>query len=179
MTNIEKSQILERAKEVFFKAMLDGYAGDKKMSTNTISPDGYKTIEFIDGEFRVVDRYCITPLSDYSAGTTTIFFKGSDESWVPVWWMSYGGVYPKGAIQFLKMALQKAYVTEQFCGGRGLENFQSKISVDGFQVTLEYRNVFEGNFVDFEGVEEILQIPLPGYEPEKIGYHEYSGMSLL
>jgi len=108
--------------EVFFEAMMDGYAGGKlRRSVKTLSPDGYKTIEFHMGDYKVIDRYCVTPHSDFSAGTTTIFHLG-----VPVWWMTYGGRYSAAVIPFLKKALYQAYRKNEFNGGRGPGCFSEK-----------------------------------------------------
>jgi hypothetical protein len=158
-----KEEVLEGAKQAFFKAMMDGYAGDRKNSIKTTTPDGYKTIEFTDGEFKVVDRYCITPDSDHSAGTTTIFFKN-----VPVWWMSYGRRYPKNTISFLKEALKKAYGVGEFCGGRGPDFFTKD--------SLQYHNAWAGDFSRFQGGEEVFARLMVS---ELVGFHKYFGMSLL
>jgi hypothetical protein len=143
---------------VFFKAILAGYAGDGSGVKKEKSPDGYKTLIYEEGKFRVADRYCVTPHSDKSAGTTTIFFEGQ-----PIWWMSYGGEYHKSEIPLLKEALSKAYHEQTFCGGRGPETFGDL-----------YFNRFRGNFESFSGT-EVINSP----RGNVLGYHHYLGMSLI
>jgi hypothetical protein len=156
--------ILGGAREAFFKAMLDGYAGDQKKSAKTVSSDGYKTIEFPIGDYLVVDRYCTTSCSDFSAGTTTIFFRGS-----AVWWMSYAGRYPEKVIPFLKEVLRKAYEEEIFFGGRGRDSSNNEAFVYSNQET-------EGwDFTRFKGREEISDIKTT----KRLGFHEYLGMALI
>ena len=124
MEEAQKMKILEGAQKAFFEAMLDGYAGgDNRKSAKVKGEDGYTTITYTskDGECKVVDRYCTTPLSDKSCGTTTIFYENGSV-WVPVWWMSYGGRYPKRVIPFLKESLKWAYEMRDFCGGRGISS---------------------------------------------------------
>lgn len=165
MTNEEKTVILEGAKQAFFKAMLDGYAGGKnRKSFKTKTPDGYTVIIFEDGEFMVEDRYCTTPHSDKSTGTTTIFFRN-----VAVWWMSYGGHYPKKVIPFLKEALKQAYEKGEFYGGRGP-------GVSMGNGMLYTNNLAYGNFKKFRGVETIHKSSRIG---KLLGFHEYFGMSML
>ena len=159
---IDKKAVLEGAREVFFKAHLAGYAGDGEGSVKTKSADGKVSIEFVDGDYRVLDEYYTTPHSDYSFGTTIIFYKDA-----PVWMMYYGGCYKKEIIPFLKEALGKAYETNSFFGGRGIKTY-----VVG---ALHYQNFPMGTWDDFKGSEEIRI-----YETrEKLGFHESGGRSLL
>lgn len=173
MTNEEKTVILEGAQKVFFEAMLDGYAGgENPKSTKTIWHDGYTTITFINGDFKVVDHYCTTRHSDKSAGTTTIFHS-ENCIWVPVWWMSYGGHYPKAVIPLLKAAMRANYERGVFNGGRGPSSFP----VPTGQEKVVYTNHFYGDFASFNGEEFISS-----FKPNKvgrIGFHKYFGMSLL
>lgn len=162
----DKDEILAGAKEVFFAANLDGYVGNGERSIVTKTPDGYTTIEFEEGDYRVVDRYCTTPQSDKSAGTTTIFHKD-----IPIWWMCYGGSYPPEVIPFLKAALKEAYQRKQFQGGRGPTTFSGE---EG----LIYFNTKEttANFQRFEGEERIHR---RGSSSWCLGTHKYWGMSLI
>lgn len=160
-----RKAILDQAQEVFFEAMMDGYAGNLENSTKTVDSEGYKTITFVHGDFKVVDRYCVTPNSDFSAGTTTIFYKPEDR-WTPVWWMSYGGRYPFYLIHFLKSALRATYEKKEFCGGRGPKFFR------GFGES--YENNWEGDFYFFSGKEEIHTCLGRG-----MGGHQYFGMALI
>lgn len=178
-----KAEILEGAKAAFFEAMIDGWVGgENRRSKETKTADGHTIIEYVteDGKFRVVDDFITTRLSDKSAGTTTIFFKEEGGLQTPVWWMSYGGHYPEGAISFLKSAIAKAYERKLFLGGRGLAKvISTRHEVNELKFHLIYINKWNGDFQSFNGVEEVLQNPLVGYDPELIGYHQYFGMSLL
>lgn len=158
----DKRIILREASEAFFMAMMAGYAGDGTGSIKTASPDGCeKTIEFTTGDFKVIDRYCVTPHSTYSAGTTTIFFKN-----IPVWWMAYGGFYSEQVIPFLKEALGQTYKAGLFSGGRGPKFHRSE--------KLIYQNFEVGGFERFKGREEIRK----RMTSQLLGYHEYFGMAL-
>lgn len=64
---------LKVVEEFFFKAMLQGYAAGAQ-KTRVPDMPGYKEIRFQEGDFLLVDRYCVTPNSEKSAGTTTIWF---------------------------------------------------------------------------------------------------------
>lgn len=146
----------------FFKAMVKGWAkGVEEISVANMP--GYKAIPFQEGDFYLIDKYCVTPYSQKSAGTTTIWFKQN-----PVWVMNYGGFYDEDAIDCLKLALRQAYERQQFVGGRGPRIYVAK--------TLFYVNQPRFNsFTRFEGREEIFDRACG----ESLGFHEYWGMSLL
>jgi len=168
MTTKDKIRILWDARWAFFKAMRAGYASNAQSSIKTKTSDGYRIITFTDGDFRVEDRYCVTPHSNSSAGTTTIFYKGD-----PVWWMSYGGFYPEDVIEFLKVALLYQYNRGIFFGGRGPTFITS-----GDGLAYENRPVLEDaedHFWKFKGREEIYN-QITG---KLLGFHEYWGMSLI
>lgn len=170
LTVEQREEILNGAREMFFAAMLAGYASEKinlaKISAKILGKDGYKTITFLSGNYKVVDRYCVTPLSDFSAGTTTIFhrfrFKGR---WIPVWWMSYSGHYPKEVIPFLKVALKQSYEKGEFAGGRGPKTLQFVKGKSDL-----YENHWVGDFHSFDGCESINC---------NAGFHKYFGMALI
>ncbi len=147
---------------VFLRAMATGWTED---GNERIIPDlpTAKGIPFTLGDFQVLDYYFVSPGSDKSAGTTTIWYKG-----VPVWVMNYGGEYAKDAIPFLKSCLNRAYVDEyRFYGGRG------PAFVRGERFT--YVNQIErGNFIDFVGEERIFDLSEVCF-----GYHWYRGMTLF
>lgn len=169
MATKTRNWILRRAIKVFFKAMLAGYAGDNSGVKKEKSPDGYTTLTWPPtGDhkgFVVVDRYCVTPHSDKSTGTTTIFFEGQ-----PVWWMTYGGEYKKSTIPFLKEALKETYRQSKFLGGRGPSRFQKD------NLVYVNRRGFDGTrFALFEGREEIVEIP----SLNSVGFHKYFGMLLI
>lgn len=148
----------------FFKAMAAGWAeGGQKIKIADMP--SYKAIPFRDGDFYLLDCYCVTPHSPKSAGTTTIWFQG-----VPVWLMNYGGFYEESAIVFLKYVLHKTYEAHQFVGGRGPLIYVNK------QQQLVYVNRPRLNdFAKFEGREEIIDTKSGAL----LGFHEYWGMSLL
>lgn len=163
-TASQKEMILSLAKAVFFRAMLDGYAGKtSQKSTKIKTPDGYRTITYQEDDFQVVDRYCVTPQSDYSAGTTTILFRDS-----AVWWMSYGGRYLEEIIPFLKQALASAYHKREFHGGRGPSMLVEE--------ELFYQNNVEpgSTFREFSGYEKVGYI-----DGDVLGHHRYFGLSLI
>ena len=150
----------------FLTAMQAGYAIEGVSNTKVLDLPGYKEIRYEDGDFLIVDRWCVNAGSRKSAGTTTIWHKG-----VPVWFMSYGGYYPTDkAIFFLKHALRHQYCKDRhFNGGRGPTIFAHTYG------NMVYRNRPEVNeFRQFRGREEIISIR-EGW----IGYHDYWGMSLL
>ena len=146
----------------FFKAMVEGWAttgGGQKITIPQIP--GYKAIDFTDGDFRLLDCYCVNSHSPVSAGTTTIWHQGN-----PVWMMSYGGFYTDSTIAFLKRVLLKTYEASQFVGGRG-----PRIYIES---DLVYTNRVSGNFNHFSGREEILNAETGAL----LGFHEYSGIDL-
>lgn len=176
----ERMSILRMAKEIFFKAMLAGYAGDGGGVKKEKTPDGYKTLTYEEGKFCVVDCYCVTPHSNRSAGTTTIFYEGQ-----AIWWMSYGGWYEERAIPTLKKALVKAYRHGRFIGGRGVHWTKGfSFENDGLSYLYDNRPDKKRRFFhgQFEGEEYIWQhIKGHGYfrQPKIVGYHKYFGMSLI
>lgn len=177
MKTEERNKILEGAKEAFFLAMLDGYAGgENRLSTKITSNNGYtKTVTFVHGDYIVKDEWHTNPESDHSAGTTLISYQDK-----PIWWMSYGDHYPEGAIPFLKSAMAKAYEQKLFLGGRGpTKVIAPKYKINDLNFYLVYKNDWSGDFQSFKGHEKIFQNPRIGYDPELIGHHQYFGMSLL
>jgi len=158
---------------VFIKAMRAGYAVEGVKKTKVANMPGYKEIRYEDGQWLLVDRWCVNPNTDRSAGTTTIWHDG----W-PVWFMSYGGHYPQSAIPFLKGALGHQYCCEGvFLGGRG----PARCLVSDLPLSdgpdLIYVNECQGDFEHFSGKEKILA-PQPLAGEVLVGYHEYWGMGL-
>jgi hypothetical protein len=162
--------ILANAKKIFFKALLAGYVGNKKNVRKEQRPNGEKIITWIspDGIWKVVDRYVTTRGSKWSAGSTTIFYRGE-----AVWWMSYGGWYEKRTIPFLKKALARAYTTRIWNGGRGCRFF-SDVSHPGV-IYSNTTSPVNNDFTNFSGEE---QITLENGS-EILGYHKFMGMSLI
>lgn len=152
---------MTQVQQFFFKAMIRGWAAGVQKIKIAEMP-GYKAIPFQEGEFRLLDCYCVNPHSQMSAGTTTIWFQG-----VPVWVMNYGGYYEERAILFLKRALLETYEAQRFVGGRGPIMYS--------EGPLVYVNTPRLNgFVGFEGHEKVFD--LAGVQ---LGYHTYSGMGLV
>lgn len=148
------------AQKVFFDAMNAGYSAKENPAKGTIAElPGSKTITYTQGPWKVVDTYFVTPASDWSGGTTVIWYEG-----VPVWMMQYFGMYKKHAIPFLKMELRHAYSTRQFIGGRGV----------GFHMHLGYTYTnhlaHNSNFQLFSGREHV-----EGPEELTSGWHQYHG----
>lgn len=160
MANID----MEDVKEFFFKAMLTGWAASAK-NFLTFDMPGHKEISFVDGNFRLLDRYCVNKSSAKSAGTTTIWVCDT-----PVWIMFYGGWYEKGAIKILKDVLRQTYEEHVFVGGRGFSVYSKR--------PLVYMNdVRQNDFSQFEGKERIAELSDRNNIP--LGWHSYQGMSLV
>ena len=155
-------EILERAKELFFEAMVSGYANPKTKKTTLEGLPGSKVILFEKDEFKVTDVYFTHLGSDLSSGMTIIHHQDK-----PIWIMHYGGWYKEEAIPFLKEVLRIAYQKVYFSGGRGINPFQNN--------SFLYLNKVERNsFSDFKGREEIYH-----GNGSFLGFHEYFGGSLI
>lgn len=166
----ERRVILLAAQGVFFRAMFEGYVGVDGQKSIKSEKDACKYIQYTEGNFRVMDQYCVTPQSDFSAGTTTIFFQES-----PVWWMSYGGQYPPEVIPFLKRALAKAYSRWEFYGGRGPERYiEESLTYENHSRQGVELDSIGSSFDGFQGHEEI---GITG--GATLGFHHYFGMALI
>jgi len=157
---------IKRVEEFFFKAMLRGWAGNGKY-IEIFGRAGYKRFVFSDGDFHLVDEYCVNAESKKSFGTTTIWFRN-----IPVWVMTYGGWYEKWAIDFVKKALLEAYQAGIFMGGRG----PTKFYPGGELIYVNHIGL--NSFGDFSGLERVSggRKQHPG---EEGGYHQYWGVSLI
>ena len=154
---------MEDIERFFFKAMVNGWASGCEKIKIADMP-AYKAISFRDGNFYLLDRYCVVSKSQKSAGTTTIWYR--DE---PVWVMNYGGFYEESAIVFLKRALLEAYKEREFVGGRGPIFYSENEGLNYVN-----RPLLE-DFAKFEGREEVFNAS----SGKSLGFHEYWGMSLL
>jgi len=156
---------LSHIEALFFTAMKAGYATEGTPKTKVVDMPGYKEIRYEDGDFLLVDRWCVNPDSEKSAGTTTIWYQNK-----PIWFMSYGGKYPEGMIHFLKSALRMQYCKDgHFLGGRGPRLVTDRVA------GRTYRNrPVENDFGRFSGREEIVDL-----HTGAVGYHDYWGMSLI
>lgn len=164
---MNRSRVLKGAQRAFFEAMLAGYANDGTTPavsvTKTRTPDGYKNVEVVIGDYRVVDRYNSHPYPTVSDGTTQIFFQDK-----LVWQMFYNGTYSERAILFLKSTLGFMYRLRAFRGGRG-----PRFTTSG---QLFYKNDVEINeFSCFKGREEIHETETK----ELLGSHDYWGHSTI
>ena len=155
---------LRRVEAFFFKAMLNGWVSDAEETTLPGMP-GFRAIQFREGDFYLLDRYCVTPMSSKSAGTTTIWHKDA-----PVWVMNYGGwCYDNAVLAVLKAALREAYAEGLFMGGRGPRIYTTDVGV-------VYANIpYTNDFSAFSGREVMTS----DVDDQVFGYHEYWGMSLL
>lgn len=161
----DPKKILEHAKKFFFVAMLIGYiSGNKKFTKKT--SDGHVFIKLAKGKFKLVDSYFKNPGSILSSGTTTIYYDGT-----PIWVMYYGGWYVKEVIPILKMALETAYRSKKFNGGRGIRDYRPY----GYTYENIIHNKEFSSFKEFSGHEEIRK---QGTN-KLLGYHNYLGMSLI
>lgn len=172
ISKVLKEVNLKTMKDCFFKAILCGYASF--IDGNKL-PDGVREVRseyslvnekketvFFD-KYVVIDNWITTPLSEFSAGITTIYY---DQ--IPIWRMDYSGYYKKDAIKFLKEALAKNYNEGVFLGGRGPRIFKNQ--------NLIYRNNPRiPDFENFEGIERIVNEETG----EEMGCHKYFGVSLL
>ena len=159
---MSSAERLKKAKEVFFEAMMHGYANPEAKKTSLKGLPKSKVITFEKDDFIVTDLYFTHPESDASSGITIIHHQNE-----PIWVMHYGGWYKKEAISFLKEVLYTAYKKEYFAGGRGINPSQS----DSF---LYLNRIERDSFSDFNGREEIYD-----GSGTLLGFHEYFGGSLL
>lgn len=163
------SLLIETIKKVFFSGMLKGYAGTCQKTEIPGLPGSRfitSTYEIGGHVFVFTDMYYVTKLSDFSYGITAISYDGD-----PVWCMTYGGMYPKEVIPFLKDVLKDNYERGNFNGGRG----HYYCSNPEKYPNLVYQNERSHYFDKFSGHEEIRNVR-GGY---LVGYHDYHGSLML
>jgi len=165
---VRKPEFMAEMKEVFFEAMMAGYAAEEKPKKSEIPglPRSKMPKPFVKGPWTVIDFWFTTLLSDSSGGTTIILYEGQ-----PVWMMQYFGLYCEAAIPCLKGALRAAYQEGKFFGGRGPEYWRYKPSWP------VYRNKpydFSSTFDVFHGVETVETS-----SGTPIGVHRYQGGLML
>jgi hypothetical protein len=150
--------------EFFFRAMIGGWAtaGSSRILIPTMP--GFKGIECVDGDYRLLDMWCTHPDSIKSSGLTTIWYQNN-----PVWIMHYGGEYTQEAAAVVKRALKQAYENRQFYGGRGQSSLERGSA-------MSYVNLIQKNdFADFCGKETVLD----DASGTVVGYHQYWGNLLI
>ncbi len=154
---------IAQIEEIFFESMLAGYVSNTRVKIKKIPEmPGYKCIEFIKDNLRVVDAFCVRSGSNISHGFTTIWYNS-----VPIWIMHYGGKYLKKDIFFLKAVLRQTYEQIHFCGGRGAFLKNGINSFKGYQYINKVSK--NSNFLEFSGIEYIL------YKGTQVGFHNYFG----
>jgi hypothetical protein len=153
---------LKEMMEIFFQAMLAGYAGDSKKEPIAELPGSKMASPFIRGPWKVVDPFIVTPISSRSVGMTIISFYD-----IPVWYMQYAGWYEKKAIPCLKAALHYSYEKHEFNGGRGPREVKY-----GKFVYSNSPNDFYNTFKVFDGSESIH---VASHEATCLGVHQYRG----
>ncbi len=162
---------VEEIQAFFFETMLSSWVG---CGTKIEIPGmpGHWGFDYSEGDLRLVDRYCVTPSSTMSAGTTTIWYCN-----IPIWVMQYAGFYTDPhVISFLKRALLKAYSAGEFIGGRG-----PRIYVEHPFVYVNRPT--SNDFGQFAGREDIYDLvdgePSHTESVDSIGFHRYMGISLF
>lgn len=145
-------------REVFFDAMLAGYASKRPRITSSLDSPHTKVLTYEKDRWLVTDTYHVTPTSDFSSGATVIHF-----DYMPVWTIQYLGPHPEETIPFLKEVLKAEYGRRRFTGGRGQMSLVGK--------NYNYINDIEGDFRLFSGTERIRR----NDSPEVIGWHRYQG----
>ncbi|MFI5260644.1 MAG: hypothetical protein ACHQU0_02525 [Candidatus Paceibacteria bacterium] len=146
---------------VFFAAMKEGYATDRQKGTIVELP-GSKTLTYVQGPWKVVDVYFVTPLSARSGGMTIISYGD-----IPVWIGQYNGWYKESAIPCLKAALAANYRRHRLLGCRGPRQFEHK--------GIRYLNSPDrSSGFNSSGSEEI-QDP----KGTVLGWHNYRNMMLI
>jgi hypothetical protein len=145
--------------EVYFKAMLAGYFGEKTGEVTSEKVNNKKNLTYLDGHFVVIDSY-----TD-NFGMTEIFWRGNS-----VWSMYYYGHYPAEAVPHLINALKPQLENKIWLGGRG-----PKLTEMG---KIFYENIVETNDpMEFRGMESITSLGLDD-KPVVIGYHRYCGKAV-
>ena len=152
---------IKEVKEVFFMAMLAGWAKQSIQKRSIADLSGSKVIPFTHGDFLVKDCYFVTPHSTMSTGFTMIWHLDH-----LIWAMYYGGTYAKPAVPFLKQCLRETYERRCFIGGRGP---LFRRGPDYNYVNTPSPNDFE----NFAGTEHIFD-----NNDQMFGSHWYRGMTM-
>lgn len=158
------SKIFKEMENAFFEVMAKGWVAGSKPVKSVEFP-GFDTFSGEHDGFRVVDCFYYNKIG--KGFGQTIISHNTFGGGLPLWQMTYFGIYSEIAIPFLKEVLLSAYLAKEFLGGRG--------SVKHEKDSLIYINhPEESSFAKFQGEERISDIL-----NLCIGWHEYRGMSLL
>ena len=145
--------------DVYFKAMMAGYFGEKTGNVVIEKTENRKKITYKEGDLAVTDSY-----TD-NFGITEVFWKEQT-----VWSMYYYGHYPAEAIPHLINTLKPQLENKTWLGGRG-----PKLVEMG---KIFYENIVETNDpMEFRGMETITSLGLDE-KPVVIGYHRYCGKAV-
>lgn len=160
---LTRNEILEEAEQIFLRFMAQGWPS----GAEPLLLEDKTGFLFKQGAFTFLDQWEVNESSGHSADTITIYYQGQ-----LIWFMSYGGYYPKEASTLVKQALLEVYQRYQFVGGRGPTHYASG--------HLEYFNqvdpMFQG-FKCFSGRDRVIDRSQPS-NPE-IGWHKYMGIALI
>lgn len=164
----------EAIKDFFFEGSLAGYAGSGNYeSENFISGLPEKTFTHFNAEGTLKYVDCYSSNGEFSEGVTKIYAWTQNNTWELVWVMSYHG-WCKGDdkryTKYLKERLNSAYKQKKFLGGRGAMLSNPKQG-------LFYENVWEGNFLDSNGIERIWEKTRK--EDSIVFWHRFQGLLLL
>lgn len=169
MNKLERDNLLAEAQDLFCRGMAVGYASGAP-SGLVFGDTDWKMFGYREGDWRLEDRYYISPTTGKSVGETRIYFERQ-----LIWFMSYGGFYKKEAIPCLKGALMANYKENVFNSGRGKNDF-----VDGeyiYIIASQGPCSFE-RFFAREGIRRV-QSAQAGTIPEHAGGHDVWGMALI
>jgi len=163
---------VKEAEQLFFRAMLAGYATDALAQPIPGMP-GYKLHSHTEGPYTLTDCYWTTKHSNQSYGETVITYDGQ-----PIWHMRYGGAYPKFVIPFLKQVLESTYRLGHFCGGRGEYDECQVDQDDDSIIKIWYENTCDmsSSFTSFGGGESICTFE---HGKKVIGHHAFQGRWLV
>ncbi len=168
---MDTQDFLAEMEEAFSDGISRGWAAGAKPVKSKEFP-GMDVIKTESGKFIITDAFSYNAVGR-GFGFTLINHKEIGEGKIPLWIMSYYGIYPESVTPFLKEVLLFAYKKGKFVGGRGMKGHEKN--------GLIYRNCptdSQGkdilSFDDFKGVERITNVS--GVE---LGWHQCWGMSLL
>ena len=156
--------------EVFFKAMLESSWASGGTAIDSVGQPFTKHVSWTDeGDWIVIDRWTSVPASNFSYGTTTVFFCG-----IPIWFVQFHGEYTKEASALVKQALLTTWRRGVFNAARG-----EHLSQDGLTYINQVALPRDGDdsldsFSKFACYEAVYDT-----ERNRHGWHRVSGMALI